>query len=80
MSEQEKAVYGIDFYLDWVEKEGLLVTEDYGVDLFTVPTAGLAALRVQGRRRAPEGSLRLQQYVSVRDRAGRFHDTPEAPL
>ena len=26
--------YGIDPYLDWVKKEGLIVTEDYGVDLF----------------------------------------------
>ena len=39
MSEQEKTRYGIDVYLDWVKKEGLPVTEDYGVDLFQVPTA-----------------------------------------
>jgi len=56
MSEQEKAVYGIDFYLDWVKKEGLLVAEDYGVDLFTVPTADWprygckgAAVHLKGR-------------------------------
>ena len=28
--------YGIDPYLDWVEKEGLPVAEDYGIDLFKV--------------------------------------------
>ncbi|NNE38928.1 MAG: hypothetical protein HKN08_11530, partial [Gammaproteobacteria bacterium] len=37
MSDQEAPRYGIDSYLDWVEKEGLPVTEDYGVDLFSVP-------------------------------------------
>ncbi len=37
MSDQEAPRYGIDSYLDWVEKEGLPVTEDYGVDLFNVP-------------------------------------------
>lgn len=31
--------WGIDAYLDWVEKEGIPVTEDYGIDLFKVPTA-----------------------------------------
>ena len=38
MSEQTPARYGIDPYLDWVAKEGLPVTEDYGIDLFTVET------------------------------------------
>ena len=56
MSEQEKARYGIDVYLDWVKKEGLPVTEDYGVDLFQVPTADWprygckgAAVHMKGR-------------------------------
>lgn len=56
MAEPEKAVYGIDCYLDWVKKEGLPVTEDYGVDLFTVPTADWprygckgAAVHLKGR-------------------------------
>ena len=31
--------YGVDAYLDWVEKEGLPVAEDYGIDLFKVETA-----------------------------------------
>jgi len=48
MGEQEKAVYGIDCYLDWVKKEGLPVTEGYGVDLFTVPTAYWARHGCQG--------------------------------
>ena len=32
------ARYGIDPYLDWIEKEGIPVTEDYGIDLFKVET------------------------------------------
>ena len=39
MTEQEKCTYGIDVYLEWVQKEGLLITEDYGVNLHEVPTA-----------------------------------------
>ena len=31
MSGQEAPRYGIDSYLDWIAKEGLKVTEDYGV-------------------------------------------------
>ena len=30
--------YNIDAYLDWVEKEGIPVAEDYGIDLFQVET------------------------------------------
>lgn len=30
--------YNIDAYLEWVKKEGLKVTEDYGIDLFKVET------------------------------------------
>ena len=39
MSEPQQPRYGIDPYLDWVRREGLPVTEDYGVDLFAVETA-----------------------------------------
>jgi quercetin dioxygenase-like cupin family protein len=39
MTNQAPALYGIDAYLDWVSKEGILVTEDYGIDLFKVETA-----------------------------------------
>ena len=46
MSEQNK--YGIDVYLDWVKKEGLPITEDYGVDLFKVPTADWARYACKG--------------------------------
>jgi mannose-6-phosphate isomerase-like protein (cupin superfamily) len=56
MSEQEKATYGIDVYMDWVKKEGLPVTEEYGVDLCEVPTADWprygckgAAVHMKGR-------------------------------
>ena len=48
--------YGIDSYLDWIEKEGLPVVEDYAIDLFKVDTApwpryGLkgAAVHLKGR-------------------------------
>ena len=34
-----KPRYGVDAYLDWVEKEGLPVTEDFGIDLYSVQTA-----------------------------------------
>lgn len=39
MINQAPALYGIDTYLDWVSKEGIPVTEDYGIDLFKVETA-----------------------------------------
>jgi len=40
--------YGIDPYLDWVKKEGLVVTEDYGVDLFQVQTGDWPRYGVKG--------------------------------
>jgi quercetin dioxygenase-like cupin family protein len=39
MTNEAPALYGIDAYLDWVSKEGIPVTEDYGIDLFKVETA-----------------------------------------
>ena len=39
MNEPQQLRYGVDPYLDWVKREGLPVTEDYGLDLFAVPTA-----------------------------------------
>src|SRR5690348_792087 len=38
MSQQSQPRYGIDPYLEWVEREGLRVAEDYGIDLFAVET------------------------------------------
>jgi hypothetical protein len=38
MTETNKPRYGVDAYLDWVEREGLPVTEDFGIDLYAVPT------------------------------------------
>ncbi len=56
MSDQDTPRYGVDFYLDWVKREGLPVTEDYGVDLFKVPVADWprneckgAAVHLKGR-------------------------------
>ena len=43
MMEQDKTTYyGIDVYMEWVQKEGLPITEDYGVNLHEVPTADWA--------------------------------------
>ena len=39
MNAQSQPRYGIDAYLDWVAAEGLPVSEHYGIDLFSVPTA-----------------------------------------
>lgn len=38
MSEPGTPRVGVDSYLDWVAGEGIPVTEDFGVDLFAVPT------------------------------------------
>jgi quercetin dioxygenase-like cupin family protein len=51
-----KPNYGVDPYLDWVAREGLKVTEDYGIDLFKVETGhwprydvNAAAVHLKGR-------------------------------
>jgi quercetin dioxygenase-like cupin family protein len=56
MTIQSKPRYGIDPYLEWTEKEGLAVTEDYGIDLFKVETTTwprydvkAAAVHLKGR-------------------------------
>jgi quercetin dioxygenase-like cupin family protein len=56
MTIQRKPRYGIDPYLEWTKKEGLAVTEDYGIDLFKVETATwprydvkAAAVHLKGR-------------------------------
>jgi quercetin dioxygenase-like cupin family protein len=56
MTMQGMPRYGIDCYLEWVDKEGLLVAEDYGIDLFKVETAywprydvKAAAVHLKGR-------------------------------
>ena len=48
MSEQAQPRYGVDAYLEWVEKEGIPVADDYGIDLFKVPTAHWARYGVKG--------------------------------
>src|SRR5689334_25139689 len=45
---ESKARYGVDPYLDWLAGEGIPVTEDYGVDLFTVETAPWPRYGVNG--------------------------------
>jgi len=56
MIDRDQPRYGIDPYLDWVRKEGLVVVEDYGIDLFAVRTApwprygvNAAAVHLRGR-------------------------------
>jgi len=51
-----RARVGVDVYLEWLAKEGIPVTEDFGVDLLKVPTArwerydvGGAAVHLKGR-------------------------------
>jgi len=48
MNEPPQPRYGIDPYLDWVKRERLPVTEDYGVDLFAVATAEWPRYGVKG--------------------------------
>jgi quercetin dioxygenase-like cupin family protein len=48
MSEAQQPRYGIDPYLDWVKNEGLPVTEDYGIDLFSVKTGDWPRYGVKG--------------------------------
>jgi len=47
MNDAIAARIGIDPYLDWVKKEGIPVVEDFGVDLFKVPTGPWARLGVK---------------------------------
>jgi mannose-6-phosphate isomerase-like protein (cupin superfamily) len=39
---------GIDVYLEWLQREGIPVTEDFGVDLLAVPTAPWARCDAKG--------------------------------
>ncbi len=48
MSEQKAPRYGVDSYLDWIAQEGLKVSEDYGIDLFTVETGDWPRYGVKG--------------------------------
>jgi quercetin dioxygenase-like cupin family protein len=79
MSQQTQPRYGVDAYLDWVEREGIPISEDYGIDLFKVPTAhwpryGVngAAVHLKGRGDfanmflldiAPGASTALQRHL-----------------
>jgi quercetin dioxygenase-like cupin family protein len=48
MTQQIEARYGIDSYLDWVEREGLPVAEGLAIDLFAVETRPWARYGVKG--------------------------------
>jgi mannose-6-phosphate isomerase-like protein (cupin superfamily) len=39
---------GVDVYLEWLRREGIPVTEDFGVDLLAVPTAPWARCEAKG--------------------------------
>jgi mannose-6-phosphate isomerase-like protein (cupin superfamily) len=56
MAETQGPVRGLDPYMDWVKKEGLPISEDYGIDLFKVPVkpwarveANAAAVHLKAR-------------------------------
>lgn len=40
--------YGVDPYLEWVANEGIPIVEDYGIDLFEVPTADWGRFEMKG--------------------------------
>ncbi len=48
MATEAAARVGIDSYLDWVKKEGIPVTEDFGVDLLAVETRPWARFDAKG--------------------------------
>lgn len=48
MSDDFKSVMGIDCYLDWVEREGLPVTEGFAVDMHAVETVPWPRYDVRG--------------------------------
>ena len=48
MSARETPRVAIDVYLEWIRKEGIPVTEDFGVDLLKVPTARWERYGVDG--------------------------------
>jgi mannose-6-phosphate isomerase-like protein (cupin superfamily) len=56
MNAPESPRVGVDVYLEWLKREGIPVTEDFGVDLLAVPTArwdrcdvAAAAVHLKGR-------------------------------
>ena len=49
ISEDEiKKVMGIDCYLQWVEREGLPITEDFAIDMFAVETVPWPRVEANG--------------------------------
>ena len=66
MTETSAPRYGVDSYLEWVAREGLPVTEDYGVDLFSVemkmwPRLGVKAAVVHLKGRGDYGNMFLME-------------------
>ena len=47
-AQDSPARVGVDVYLDWIQREAIPVTEDFGVDLLAVPTAKWARYGVNG--------------------------------
>jgi len=48
MSESKAPRIGVDPYLDWLKGEGIPTVEDFGVDLFNVPTKPWARMGING--------------------------------
>jgi len=79
MNARETPRVGVDVYLEWIRKEGIPVTEDFGVDLLKVRTArwdrvaaDAAAVHLKGRGDflcmfvfdvAPSGSTAPQRHL-----------------
>ena len=60
--------FGIDPYLDWLNAEGIPLTEDYGVYLFDVPTAPWPRPRCGQSRVSTSGPVQRFDRRSVRSR------------
>ena len=46
--EQQPAKLLLDPYMDWIRREGIPVTEDFGIDLLKIPTAPWPRVGVKG--------------------------------
>ena len=61
----------------WAAKEGVPITEDFGVDLLAVPTAPWPRFGVDGGDRESQGPRRLRLDLRARPRAGRARPSPQ---
>jgi hypothetical protein len=76
MSDKQKAVYGIDPYLDWVKKEGLPVSEGYGLDL-RAADGGVQTGKVPGRFPCSRQARRTPLVAATEIQAGLWRGLPQ---